>query len=132
MVSLLSGGLRVWEQYQQRTMPFLLPVGRAAINSDFVRVFRLFGLYKPTRTDFYKLGIFFVIAHAHLHHLQCAAVSCERARTALFLSPTTSILGQQSIKWKWRFATPFLILYSVSEATSDFLRIFRCVNIETF
>ena len=28
IVSLLSGCRRVWEQYQQRAMPFLLPVGR--------------------------------------------------------------------------------------------------------
>ena len=67
---------------------------RAAINSDFVRVFGLFGHHKPTRTDFYKLGIFFVFAHAHL--LAPPRPASERERR---WSPTTIILGQQSTKW---------------------------------
>ena len=69
-------------------------VCRAAINSDFVRVFGLFGHHKPTRTDFYKLGIFLVIAHAHLHAPPRPASERERR-----WSPTTIILDQQSTKW---------------------------------
>ena len=38
---------------------------RAAIISGFVREFRLFGLHKPTPTDFYKIQIIFVFADAH-------------------------------------------------------------------